>query len=299
MPLRPPLGVMRPRRAESIPPPDGLPGGTQYSVKLDGFRALAFVGADGGVFLQSRSGRALGPEFPRIAAHLGSVLPAGLVLDGELCAYRDGRLSFGDLLRSRADRERSGTALSYIAFDVLAVPGRDVRPLPLRERWELLGAALRDTGPPLERVLATTDEETARLWFRELRDAGVEGIVAKALASPYRAGPTWAWRKIRHADTVDGVLVGVFGPERRPGALLVRLGDGREIRVAALTAVQARQLADAVAGRLARPGGQGAGSGAESGAGAARLLTEPLPVELREVPGRHETARFVRLRSDG
>ncbi|MEU4066709.1 hypothetical protein AB0F25_30725 [Streptomyces wedmorensis] len=39
---------------------------------------------------------------------------------------------------------------------------------------------------------ATRDEETARGWFRDLREAGVEGIVAKRPDSPYRAGATWA-----------------------------------------------------------------------------------------------------------
>ncbi|MER6911685.1 RNA ligase family protein [Streptomyces sp. NPDC000594] len=291
LPLTPPLGVMRPRRAETIPGPDGLPGGVQYSVKLDGFRALAFVRADGEVFLQSRSGRSMGPDFPAVTAYLGGRLPPGLVLDGELCAYTDGRLSFTELLRSRAERERSAVPVYYIAFDVLAVPGRDVRPLPLAERWELLGAALRGTGPPLQRVLATTEEETARRWFDGLRDAGVEGIVAKSLSSAYRAGPSWAWRKVRHTDTVDAALLGLFGPERRPRGLLVRLADGREVRVAGLTPVQSRRLAEATGPLLG-------GAEERPGLGRVRLLTSERRVELHEVPGRHETARFVRLRGD-
>ncbi|MBB4983035.1 hypothetical protein GGE06_003967 [Streptomyces sp. SFB5A] len=46
----------------------------------------------------------------------------------------------------------------------------------------------------------------ARGWFRDLRDAGVAKVVAKRLDSPYRAGSTWAWHKIRHADTSDALL---------------------------------------------------------------------------------------------
>lgn len=291
--LRPPADVMRPRPAGEIPAQESMRGGVQYSVKLDGFRALAFVLEGGDVVLQSRSGRELTGDFPEIAAYLRERLPPGIVLDGELCAYRDGRLSFTDLLRSRADRRRSGIPVSYIAFDILAVPGRDVRVLPLRERWELLGAALRDAGPPLQRVLATTDEETARIWFRDMTAVGVEGVVAKALGSPYRAGRTWAWRKIRHSDTRDGVLLGVFGPEARPHALLVELPDDRTVKTSPrLTALQARQVGESVRGRL----GERADHREH---GIVRMLAEPLPVEVREDSGRPEAVRFVRIRSDG
>ncbi|MEU8538986.1 DNA ligase [Streptomyces sp. NPDC048717] len=288
--LRPPLEVVRPRSVDEIPRQGGVPGGFQYSLKLDGFRALAFVLDGGRVVLQSRARRDLAPEFPAIAAYLGEALPPGVVLDGELCAYREGRLSFTDLLRSHRDRERAGVPVSYIAFDLLALPGRDLRGRPLRERWELLAEALAGTGPPLQRVLATDDEATAREWFGALRAAGVEGIVAKAWDSAYRPGRTWAWRKIRHADTEDAVLVGVFGPPDRPRALLVRLADGRTLRTTPrLTGLQAHQVAESTAGRLGAPE-------EDPEHGTVRPLPDPLPVELRLPAGRQDTARFVRVR---
>lgn len=291
--LRPPVDVMRPRSADEIPAQGSTPGGFQYTLKLDGFRALAFVLEERRVFLQSRSHRDLAREFPEIAAHLGAHLPAGTVLDGELCAYREGRLSFTDLLRSAGDRRRAGVPVSYIAFDVLALPGRDVRPLPLVERWQLLGAVLAEVGPPVQRVLATLDEETARGWFRDLRPVGVEGIVAKALRSPYRSGETWAWRKVRHTDTLDGTLLGLVGPVDRPRALVVRLPDGRTVTTSPkLTPAQAREVGALAAGRL--------GEAVEDPEhGPVTLLAEPLPVELLQLSGRQETARFVRVRSDG
>ncbi|MCT4354432.1 DNA ligase [Streptomyces sp. Je 1-79] len=291
--LRPPVDVMRPRPADEIPEQGSTAGGLQYSLKLDGFRALAFVLEDRRVYLQSRSHRDLSREFPEIAAHLGAHLPVGVVLDGELCAYRDGRLSFTDLLRSHADRRQAGVPVSYIVFDVLALPGRDVRPLPLVERWKLLGTALREIGPPVQPVLATLDEETARGWFRDLRAVGVEGIVAKALRSPYRAGATWSWRKVRHADTLDGTLLGLVGPVDRPRALLVRLPDDRTVTTSPkLTPAQAREVGALAAGRLGEPA-------EDPEHGPVTPLADPLPVELRQQAGRHETARFVRVRADG
>lgn len=291
--LRPPLDVMRPRSADELPAQGSVPGGLQYSLKLDGFRALAFVLDGGRVLLQSRARRDLSPEFPAVAAYLGERLPPGVVLDGELCAYREGRLSFTDLLRSHRERERAGVPVSYIAFDLLALPGHDLRARPLRERWELLGAALAGTGPPLQRVLATEDEDTAREWFGSLRGTGVEGIVAKAWTSAYRPGGTWSWRKVRYADTQDAVLAGVFGPPDRPHAVLVRLPDGRTLRTSPrLTAPQAREVAELTAGLLAGPM-------ADPEHGTVRPLTAHLPVELRMPAGRQDTARFVRVREPG
>ncbi|GAA3390930.1 DNA ligase [Streptomyces roseoviridis] len=288
--LRPPVDVMRPKAADELPRQGSVPGGLQYSLKLDGFRALAFVLDDGQVFLQSRNRRDLAREFPGIAAYLGERLPAGIVLDGELCAYREGRVSFTDLLRTHRERERAGVPVSYIAFDLLALPGHDLRGRPLRERWELLGAALKDTGPPLQRVLATDDEETARDWFVALREAGVEGVVAKAWNSTYRPGHTWSWRKIRHSDTEDAVLEGVFGPPDRPHAVLARLSDGRRLRTTPrLTGAQAREVAGLTAGLLGEPVN-------DPEHGPVRPLDRQLTMELRLIAGRQDTARFVRVR---
>ncbi|MFF7811679.1 DNA ligase [Streptomyces sp. NPDC007945] len=293
--LVPPVDVMRPRSADAIPPQAPAPRELQYSLKLDGFRALAFVLEGGRVVLQSRSRRDLSPEFPDIAAALAGQLPPGLVLDGELCAYREGRISFTDLLRSHADRVRGRVPVSYIAFDLLAVPGRDVRALPLRDRWELLGTALSEADPPLQRVLATEDEETAHGWFRDLREAGVEGIVAKRLDSAYRSGSTWSWRKVRHADTVDAQLIGLVGPADRPRALLVRLADGRTLTTTPrLTPAQAREVATAVA---ASGGGVTAETDPEHGP--VLRIARPATVELRQVAGRHGTPAFVRFRGEG
>ncbi|MFF6776045.1 DNA ligase [Streptomyces sp. NPDC012637] len=289
--LRPPVDVMRPRAADELPRQGSVPGGFQYSLKLDGFRALAFVLEDGEVFLQSRARRDLAAEFPGIAAYLGERLPPGIVLDGELCAYREGRLSFTDLLRTHRDRERAGVPVSYIAFDLLALPGHDLRGRPLHERWDLLGAALAGIGPPLQRVLATDDEATAHEWFGALRDAGVEGVVAKAWNSAYRPGGTWSWRKVRHSDTGDALLAGLFGPPDRPHALLVRLPDGRELRTTPrLTGAQAREVAELTAGRVAAEPVE------HPEHGPVRPLTGPVTVELRVIAGRQDTARFVRVR---
>lgn len=90
---------------------------------------------------------------------------------------------------------------------------------------------------------------------------------------------------------MDAELVGVTGSARRPEAALVRLPDGRqEVTTPRLTAVQAGQLAEAIAGRL-RPATE------EDRADRVHWLAEPHPlVEVVAGTGRHGQVRFVRAR---
>lgn len=267
-----------------------MPGGTQYSVKLDGIRALAFVGDE--VVLQSRAGNNKARDFPELAEAIAEALPASTVVDGEIVAYRGGRMVFEELLRSHAARVRDQVPVSFICFDVLATPDRgDVRGLPLSGRWELLGELLAGAGPVVQRVMATTSLEEAEVWYEQLQPVGVEGIVARSLSSTYRVPSGRAWLKVRHTDTVNAELVAVLGNPAYPRAVLVRLPDGTQAATSPqLLRMQARQVAEAVAGRL-QPAAE------DSEHGPVQWLTEPLPAEVRVGTGRHGGVRFVRLKA--
>ncbi|MFB7471466.1 non-homologous end-joining DNA ligase [Kitasatospora sp. NPDC056184] len=291
--LEPPVEVMRPAALPAVPPADGLGGsGVVYELKLDGFRCVAFArGSAHPPFLQSRSGRDLSAEFPPIAAAVAR-LPAGLVLDAELVAWRGGRFAFEELLRTRRARTAEDVALGLIAFDVLALPGRDVRGLPLADRRRLLLAALADVPPPVQAVLATTDRAEALTWMDRLADTGVEGLVCKAAGSPYRArGAGRVWVKYRRGDTADATVRAVTGPPTRPRAVVLELDDGRVLLSSPpLSPPQSRQVAEAVAGRLGA-------AVHDPQYGSVRPLTTPLRAEVT-VTGRPPTALFVRLRGD-
>ncbi|WP_328953268.1 non-homologous end-joining DNA ligase [Kitasatospora purpeofusca] len=291
--LTPPVEVMRPAAVPAVPPADGLGGaGVLYELKLDGFRCVAFArGPDRPPFLQSRSGRDLAAEFPPIAAAVAR-LPAGLVLDAELVAWRGGRFAFEELLRTRRDRAAEDVALGLIAFDVLALPGRDVRSLPLADRRRLLLAALAEVPPPVQPVLATTDRAEALTWMEQLADTGVEGLVCKAAGSAYRPrGAGRVWVKYRRGDTVDATVRAVTGPPARPRAVVLELDDGRVLLSSPpLSPLQSRQVAEPAAGRLGAPVH-------DPQYGDVRPLTVPLRAEVT-VTGRPPTARFVRLRGD-
>jgi bifunctional non-homologous end joining protein LigD len=65
-------------------------------------------------------------------------LPVSAVIDGELVALDpDGKPDFPELCQSVLMRQRS-TPLTFIAFDVLSVEGRNVMSLPHGKRREIL-----------------------------------------------------------------------------------------------------------------------------------------------------------------
>jgi len=270
-PLHPPLAVQQPQRVARLP--ESMPGGVLYQAKLDGWRMLAFVDADG-VTLQARSERIVTYRFPEILPGLAS-LPAGTVLDGEAVAIRDGVFDFHALATPPRGRAVAGVTVSFAAFDLLARQGRDIRSLPLAERWEQLRATLEGAPPQLQAVLSTRDRAEAESWLEALADIGVEGVVAKDLGSPYRAGRGNGWVKVRHAETEDADLVGLVGPADHPTALRVRMPDGREAVTVNVDQRRLQQVFQAVS----KAGG-------------------PVQVEVRVsgAGGSHERIEYVRVR---
>lgn len=199
-PIRLPAGLHGPvdvallRSAKQVPPADGLPGGCLYEPKWDGFRA-AIVRNRNGARLWSRQGRDLSAAFPDLLAAMEYHLEPGTVVDGEAIVFSEGRLSF-DLLQARMAR-RHGPAIlkaardnpaSYVAFDLLALNGNDLRSQPLHRRRRQLERIAGKWSPPMELCPATTDRAEAMGWFEDYRVAGIEGLVAKAADGRYAPG---------------------------------------------------------------------------------------------------------------
>ena len=88
-------------------------------------------GAD--VFIQSRDLRPLDRYFPDVHERCLAALPDGCVVDGEIVIASPAGLDFDALqLRlhpaaSRVAKLAAETPASFVAFDLLAVDGRDIR----------------------------------------------------------------------------------------------------------------------------------------------------------------------------
>jgi ATP-dependent DNA ligase len=167
------------------------------------------------VRLQSRHQRPLDRYFPDIAAAVAAQLPYGAIVDGELVAWRSGRLDFM-ALQPRLHSPRTAPPAHLLLFDVLADRGDDIRHLPYHARRDRLESLLAGVEAPLALVPTTVEPVAARAWLHEHIDVGIEGIVAKHLDHPYRPSRR-SWRvdctKIAPArgaglgeETVGGVV---------------------------------------------------------------------------------------------
>lgn len=177
-------------------------------------------------------------------------------------------------------------------WDVLSLPSGDVRARPYTERRGLLLEVLESLSrpSPIQVVSATDDREVAQAWCDTLQDTGVEGVVAKPAGSPYRAGRSSSWRKVRHAETVDADVVGFTGPVARPRGLVVRLPGGRIALTQTLTAPLAARVSEYIAvsgpSRRARTAGGDAYGTVASG----------LVAEVLAGTSRHAVVTATRLR---
>jgi ATP-dependent DNA ligase len=207
-----------------------------YEPKWDGFRAIVFRGAGDELYIQSRDLRPLDRYFPELHDALVQALPHGCVLDGEIVIATAHGLDFDALqLRlhpaaSRVAKLAQQTPSSFVAFDVLAVDGADLRERPLRDRRAALERFLAAAAPPVHLTPMTRDRATAIDWLARFEGAGLDGVIAKPEDGIYEPGKR-AMLKIKHVRTADCVVAGFRwhknGPGTLVGSLLLGLYDAR------------------------------------------------------------------------
>lgn len=194
--------------ASKLPEGDGW----LYEPKWDGFRAIVFKDGDD-LYTQSRELKPLDRYFPELAAPLRDNLPDRAVLDGEIVIATGGVLDFDALLlrihpaASRVELLAKETPASFVAWDLLALGDEDLRGAPQRERRARLEQALSEAEAPVYLTPATRDRAVAADWFARFEGAGLDGVMAKPLDSPYLPNKR-AMLKIKHARTADCVVAG-------------------------------------------------------------------------------------------
>jgi ATP-dependent DNA ligase len=310
-----PVAVQLAKPVRAIPAANALPGGCRYEPKWDGYR-LVVVRSGSSTSVWSKQGRDLTDRFPDVVAAALAQIPTGTVLDGEVVIWNGSRLDFG-LLQQRmvTAAGRLGALVaahpaSYVAFDLLATGGTDLRGQRLSRRRAALEELAARWAPPMQLSPATADPEEARRWFDDFRPAGVEGLVAKGAGTRYAPGRR-EWLKVKSWETTEVLAGGVIGPIARPSQLVAgRYRDGELVVVGRTSPLSPAQSAEL--GAALRPADDGhpwpdrIGTGRFGGGRLSVPLTRVDPSVVVEVSAdaalqagvfRHPL-RFVRVRPD-
>ncbi|MEA2973195.1 MAG: ligase 1 [Actinomycetota bacterium] len=211
-------------------------GPSQIEWKLDGARIQAHRRSDD-VRLFTRNLNDVTDRLPAVVDLLRSLDLDQVVLDGEILgvtdegpeAFQETMSSFGRRAAETASGPPGRASLGIWFFDILHLDGEDLLDRPLADR----SAALDRIGVPRIPSLATDDLDAALAFQKEALAAGHEGVMVKAVGSPYEAGRRGAaWRKVKPVHTLDlVVLAAEWGSGRRQGWLSnlhlgARDGDG-------------------------------------------------------------------------
>jgi DNA ligase 1 len=188
----------------------------QVEWKWDGIRAQ-LIRRQSESFIWSRGEELITERFPLLREGSYS-LPDGTVIDGEILAWKEGRvLPFAELQRRIGRKNVSKRMLEEVpeillAYDLLEWQGEDVRSMPLTWRRSQLAQLVTVLATERIQLSARVERESweeyeaARVNSRE---EGVEGLMLKRKSSVYqvgrRRGDWWKWKVDPY--TVDAVLI--------------------------------------------------------------------------------------------
>jgi bifunctional non-homologous end joining protein LigD len=237
---------VRPMKATAV---TQLPEGDEwiYEVKWDGYRALALKHGDS-VRLLSLKDKNLTSDFPGVAEAVRGLPTDTVVIDGEIVAIDGKGCPSFQALQNRASSGRRWQIL-YYAFDLLSLDGADWKNRPLRARKAKLRDLVSGSAVRYNAALPGTTDAIVHM----VKEAGLEGVIAKKRESLYRGGTrvtSWLKLKLHKAQefviggykpdvgSFQSILVGYYDAKRLIFAGKVRQGFNPRGRAKLLKTMQ-------------------------------------------------------------
>ena len=180
-----------------------------HEIKLDGYRIQARI--DGGkVQLLTRTGLDWTHRMTSVAQAASALPVKSALIDGEVVVLSgDGTSSFADL--QAAFQEGSKHAMTYFAFDLLHLDGRNLRDLPLTDRKSILQSVLGQASQDTIRMSEHIPGEGKQI-FAKACELGTEGIISKLSDSRYTSGRSGSWLKSKCYQEQELVVGGFTLP---------------------------------------------------------------------------------------
>lgn len=183
-----------------------------FEIKWDGTRCLLFK--DGkNIRLQNRRLLDITYRFPELVETHREIDAGDAILDGEIVVLSEGKPDFSKLQQrehlldplriSIISRKMPAT---YMAFDILYLNGKSLIEKPLIERKALLGKIIKEEGSI---IVSRYVLKEGKRYFDEVISRGFEGVMAKALMSPYLIGKrSRHWLKIKPERMEECYIIG-------------------------------------------------------------------------------------------
>lgn len=198
--------------------------------KYDGFRCQVHREGDN-VTIYTRNLEDATEMFPDVVeAALRQVKSRKVIFEGEAVSYdpdsgefRPFQVTVQRKRKHLVEVKEEELPLRLMAFDCLYRDGENIMYEPYTKRREILIDMITpDDTIQVTGSLITDNAEDVITYFNEMISAGLEGIMAKNLDSPYRAGRrTYDWIKFKRSyqgvlrDTIDCTIVGYFAGRGR------------------------------------------------------------------------------------
>ncbi|HGJ64932.1 TPA: ATP-dependent DNA ligase [bacterium] len=197
----------------------------EMEIKYDGARVQ--VHKSGNVIkLFSRRLENITEALPEVLSELKTTLiPENIICEGEVVAYKDGKIAPFQYVLRRLRRKYQINELSekiplrLFLFDCLLVEGKSLIGLPLKERRSILLSSVKESEIVriAENIVSNNPVDIKNFYNKSVSE-GHEGIMVKDYNSQYQPGARGKkWLKIKRTmETLDLVIIGAeWGEGRR------------------------------------------------------------------------------------
>lgn len=194
--------------------------------KYDGIRVQVHKYGNN-VRIFSRGLEDITSQFPEVVEGIGN-LPADVILDGEIVAFKDDRVLPLNILQSRllkgnvsSSNNNDDINVKYLVFDILYSNGSLIKKSLMERKSILSSICINAKCIEVAWYTITDDPSLIPRMLKESIEKGYEGLMIKDVSSYYRPGRSKHWIKLKGIkDTIDAVIVAAeYGHGKRAGLL--------------------------------------------------------------------------------
>jgi bifunctional non-homologous end joining protein LigD len=195
--------------------------GWMHEIKFDGYRMQAHV-KGGRTTMYTRSGLNWTQRFSQISEELADLPIDKAIFDGEVVVEKGRRSNFSELQAELSAKSQS--RLAFYIFDLLFLDGFDIRMSPQVERKRILKSLFVEAGAASPIFYSEDFDTDGEKMLAQACKLGLEGIISKDPAAPYRSGRNQSRYEIKCVQRGKFIVVG-FVKEEGGGVAALHLAE--------------------------------------------------------------------------